>query len=550
MKTDQFPKVNDRRTVIREDTEISLRECTADDIAEAHRIQREAFLRDGPPSLAVRRNRMDRLSALTYEHREAIVEAIRLDFGHRPVEISTLWDVVAALSDFAHIRRNLGKWMKARPVMSAARPLGLRTRVQAQPLGVVGIMAPWNLPVHLLICPATAALAAGNRVLLKPSELTPRTAALLEKLAAQYFSPEELAVVTGGPQTSAAFCSMPWDHLLFTGSPEVGKHVQRAAADHLVPITLELGGKNPVVVGRDADITTAASRTARARLFNGGQTCLCPDLVFVPAERCDDFIAAVEQQFRRSFPTILDNPEHCTIVNDKNYQRILGLIDDARTNGATVIEAAPPGEDLPSAAQRRIAPTILRDVTDDMEVMRQEVFGPVLSVLPYKQLDDVIDYLNARPSPLASYWFGEDSADFRRYCAHTRNGGITRNDFVLHAAMDGAPFGGVGNSGMGAHHGKAGFDSFSHHRTITESRLRGSLMGFTVPPVSPRVGAAIDWVAHMQAARLRKRIDRFAESHAGAGQPRVTTTKKTESNGHGPDSRDRQQGNGTPAAIG
>ncbi|MGB8503425.1 coniferyl aldehyde dehydrogenase, partial [Mycobacterium sp.] len=531
-------------------TEVSLRECTADDIAEAHRVQREAFLRDGPPSLAVRRNRMDRLSALTYEHREAIVEAIRLDFGHRPVEISTLWDVVAALSDFAHIRRNLGKWMKARPVMSAARPLGLRTRVQAQPLGVVGIMAPWNLPVHLLICPATAALAAGNRVLLKPSELTPRTAALLEKLAAQYFSPEELAVVTGGPQTSAAFCSMPWDHLLFTGSPEVGKHVQRAAADHLVPITLELGGKNPVVVGRDADIATAASRTARARLWNGGQTCLCPDLVFVPAERCDDFIAAVEQQFRRSYPTILDNPEHCTIVNDKNYQRILGLIDDARAKGATVIEAAPPGEDLPSAAQRRIAPTILRDVTDDMAVMRQEVFGPVLSVLPYKQLDEVIDYLNARPSPLASYWFGEDSADFRRYCAHTRNGGITRNDCVVHAAMDGAPFGGVGNSGMGAHHGKAGFDTFSHYRTITESRLRGSLMGLIVPPVSPRVGAAIDWVTRKQAARLRKRIDRFAESHAGAGQPRVTTTKKTESNGRGPDSRDRQQGNGTPAAIG
>ena len=544
MKTDQFPKVNDSRTVIMEDTELSLRECTADDIAEAHRVQREAFLRDGPPSLALRRNRMDRLSALTYEHRDALAEAIRLDFGNRPIELSTLWDVVAALSDFAHIRRNLGKWMQARQVMSAARPLGLRTRVQAQPLGVVGIMAPWNLPVHLLICPATAALAAGNRVLLKPSELTPRTAALLEKLAAQYFSPEELAVITGGPQTSAAFCSMPWDHLLFTGSSEVGKHVLRAAADHLVPVTLELGGKNPVVVGRGADITTAASRTARARLWNGGQTCLCPDLVFVPAERCDDFVAAVEQQFRRSFPTILDNPQHCTIVNDKNYQRILGLIDDARAKGAAVIEAAPPGEDLPSANQRRIAPTILRDVTGDMAVMRQEVFGPVLSVLPYKQLDEVIDYLNARPSPLASYWFGEDSADFRRYCAHTRNGGITRNDCVVHAAIDGAPFGGVGNSGMGAHHGKAGFDTFSHYRPITESRLRGSAMGLTVPPVSPRVGAAIDWVANKQAARLRKRIDRFAESHAGTGQRRLTTTNTTESNGRRPDSRDRQQGNG------
>jgi coniferyl-aldehyde dehydrogenase len=274
MKTEPLPEVKDGRTVTMDDTEVSWHECTVDDIAEALRVQREAFLRDGPPSLAVRRNRMDRLSALTYENREALAEAIRLDFGNRPVEFSTLWDVVAALSDFALIRRNLGRWMKPRSVMSAARTIGLRTRVQAQPLGVVGIMAPWNLPVYLLIAPATAALAAGNRVLLKASELTPRTAALLEQLAAQYFSPEELVVITGGPQTSAAFCSMPLDHLLFTGSPEVGKHVQRAAADHLVPVTLELGGKNPVVVGRDADIATAASRTARARLWNGGQTCL------------------------------------------------------------------------------------------------------------------------------------------------------------------------------------------------------------------------------------------------------------------------------------
>lgn len=512
MSTVEFVEVKDNRTnVPLEDAGVSMREFTAADIAESIRVQRKAFLADGPPSLAVRRNRMDRLSALTYENRDALAEAIRLDLGNRPVEFSTLWDVVGLLSDFAHIRRNLGRWMKPRPVMGSARPLGLRTRVQPQPLGVVGIMAPWNFPVHLLISPATAAFAAGNRVLLKPSELAPRTATLLEKFAAQYFSPEELVVVTGGPQTSAAFASMPLDHLFFTGSPEVAKHVQRAAADHLVPVTLELGGKNPVVVGRDADIATAASRTARARLLNGGQVCLCPDLAFVPAESCDDFVAAVERQFRCSYPTILDNPAHCTIVNDKNYERVLGLIDDARAKGATVIEAAPPEEDLPSAAQRRIAPTILRGVTDDMAVMRQEVFGPVLSVLPYQQLDEVIDYLNARPSPLASYWFGKDSIDFRRYCAHTRSGGITRNDFALHVMIDGAPFGGVGNSGMGAYHGKTGFDTFSHYRTITESRLRGSLMGLTVPPVSPRVGAAVDWLASTQAARLRKRIDSFPD---------------------------------------
>jgi coniferyl-aldehyde dehydrogenase len=344
---------------------------------------------------------------------------------------------------------------------------------------------------------------------MKASEVTPRTALLLQELAGQYFSPEELTIVTGGPSTGAAFCSMPFDHLFFTGSPEVGKHVQRSAAAHLVPVTLELGGKNPVVIGRDADIATAASRTARARMTNGGQVCLCPDFVFVPADRFDEFVADVERQFRHSFPEVLGNSEYCTIVDDRNYERIIGLVEDARSKGATVIEAAPPGETLPSAAERRIAPTILTGVTEDMRVMREEVFGPVLTVLPYQRLDDVIDYVNTRPSPLASYWFGKHSNDFRRYCDRTRNGGITRNDFMLHAAIDGAPFGGVGNSGMGAYHGKTGFDTFSHYRTVSESRIPGSLTALLVPPTSPRIAMAVNWVVRKQAARLRKRIDRY-----------------------------------------
>jgi coniferyl-aldehyde dehydrogenase len=206
---------------------------------------------------------------------------------------------------------------------------------------------------------------------------------------------------------------------------------------------------------------------------------------------------------------VLGNPEHCTIVDDRNYERIVGLVEDARSKGATVIEAVRSGETLPSAAERRIAPTILTGVTEDMRVMREEVFGPVLTVLPYERLDDVIEYVNARPSPLASYWFGKDSNDFRRYCDRTRNGGITRNDFMLHAAIDGAPFGGVGNSGMGAYHGKTGFDSFSHYRTVSKSRIPGSLTALLVPPTSPRITMAVNWVVRKQAARLRKRIDRY-----------------------------------------
>jgi coniferyl-aldehyde dehydrogenase len=468
---------------------MQMRDYTADEIAEALRIQRVAFLRDGPPTAAVRQDRIDRLAALTFENADALGDAMRQDFGNRPIQSTIFSDICSSLTDISFIRRNVKKWMKARDAMGVLRAVGVRTRVQAQPLGVVGVVAPWNFPVLLLTLPATAAFAAGNRVMMKASEVTPRTAELLQELAGQYFSPDELTVVTGGPSTGAAFCSMPFDHL--------------------VPVTLELGGKNPVVVGRDADIATAASRTARARMMNGGQVCLCPDFVFVPADRCDEFVAAVERQFRDSFPAVLGNPEYCTIVDDRNYERIVGLVEDARSKGATVVEAVPPGETLPAARQRRIAPTILTEVTEDMRVMNEEVFGPVLTVLPYQRLDDVIDYVNTRPSPLASYWFGKDSNDFRRYCDRTRNGGITRNDFMLHAAIDGAPFGGVGNSGMGAYHGKTGFDTFSHYRAISESRLPGSLTALLVPPTSPQITMAVNWVVRKQAARLRKRIDRY-----------------------------------------
>lgn len=483
-------------------------EFTAAEISDALQVQRAALLRDGPPSLALRRNRMDRLSALVFENATAFAETLCADFGTRPSRTTAFFEVGGPLIDFAYTRRNLGRWMKPRTVMGAARPLGLHTTVRPHPLGVVGIVAPWNTPLNLSVMPATAALAAGNRVLIKAPEATPRTSGLLARLAGQYFSPDELVVVTGGPAAAAAFCAMAFDHLLFTGSTHVAKHVQRSAAENLVPVTFELGGKNPVVVGKDADVATAASRTARARLMNGGQVCLCPDYVFVPADRCDDFVAAAERQFRASFPTVTGNPDFCSIIDDKNYQRVIHLIEDARAKGAKVIEVTPAGEQLPSAAERKIAPTILTGVTDQMAVMTEEVFGPVLCVLPYESLDEVIAYINARPSPLAAYWMGKDSDDFRRYCAHTRSGGVTRNDIMLHAAIAGAPFGGVGNSGMGAYHGKAGFDTFSHYKTVTESRLPVTVAALTVPPIPARAASLIDWVVSTQARRLRKRIDR------------------------------------------
>lgn len=485
------------------------RESSADEIAAAINIQRQAFLRDGPPTLAQRRHRMDRLAALTFDNASQLAEAINADFGNRPVQTTLFAEVLASISDTEYIRGHLKSWMRPQRVNGRMRPFGLRSAVHYQPLGVVGVMGAWNFPLTLLIQPTIEALAAGNRVVLKAPEGAPLTSSLIKNLAPQYFNADELVVFTGGPRTAEAFASSDLDHLFFTGSAAVGRLVQKAAADHLVPVTLELGGKNPAVVAPDADIRRAARRIANARLINSGQVCLCPDYAFVPLESLDVFVDAVHSEYRRLFPTVLDNPEYCSIIDDKHFRRIVELVEDARGKGAVVVEATPPEESLPCARQRRIAPTVLYNVTDQMTVMSEEVFGPVLCVRSYEQTDEVIDYLNDRPSPLAAYWYGPDSVEFRRFCQRTSSGGVSRNDMGLHASVNGAPFGGVGESGMGSYHGKAGFETFSHRRTITQSRLPWSVTSIMNPPVPPWLNRAMSIALNLQRARLGRRIKGF-----------------------------------------
>ena len=275
--------------------------------------------------------------------------------------------------------------------MRAARMFGLRAEVQPSPVGVVGIIGPWNFPLNLVVLPASAAFAAGNRVMIKMSEVTPRTADLMAALAPKYFDETELAVVTGGVDVAAAFSTLPFDHLFFTGSPTVGALVQRAAAENLVPVTLELGGKNPVVVSRDADLARAATRIAQGRMINGGQVCVCPDYVFVPDDRVDAFVGVARETLRAMFPSIVDNDDYCSSVNEANFDRVVGLIDDARANGATVESVAPHGESLPNRASRKVAPTIVRDVDEGMRIANEEVFGPVLVVRPYSEVADAIE---------------------------------------------------------------------------------------------------------------------------------------------------------------
>jgi coniferyl-aldehyde dehydrogenase len=393
-------------------------------------------------------------------------------------------------------------------LMRAARLVGLRAEVRPSPLGVVGIIGPWNYPLQLVVLPASAAFAAGNRVLIKMSEITPWTAELMASMAPKYFDPTELAIVTGGPEVSAAFAGLPFDHLFFTGSPSVGSLVQQAAARNLVPVTLELGGKNPVVVSPEADLKRSATRIAQARMINGGQVCVCPDYVFVPDDGLDKFVDTARETWRAMFPSIVTNDDYCSLVNDANFDRVVGLIDDAKASGATVETVAPAGESLPDRATRKIAPTIVRDVNDDMRIAEEEIFGPVLVVRPYSALTDVINHINRRPSPLVAYWYGPDNDDFRRFVAHTRSGGVARNDFGAQMIPSAAPFGGVGRSGMGAYHGKAGFDAFSHYRTVVGTDLPFSITGRAAPPFSgsTRVGASM--ALRMARNRTRRRLNR------------------------------------------
>ncbi|WP_235660568.1 coniferyl aldehyde dehydrogenase [Mycolicibacterium gilvum] len=471
--------------------------------------QRAAFVADGPPDVALRRNRIDRLMALVLDNVDDFVDAMGRDFGTRPKQGSLFTEIMGMISVIEHTRSHVGQWMKPQRLMRPARAFGLRAEVEPSPLGVVGIIGPWNFPLNLVVLPAVAAFAAGNRVMIKMSEVTPRTAALMAALAPDYFDPAELAVVTGGADVAAAFAALPFDHLFFTGSPSVGALVQRAAAGNLVPVTLELGGKNPVVVASAADIRRAATRIAQGRMINGGQVCVCPDYVFVPAERVELFVAVVRDTWRAMFPAVVTNDDYCSSVNEANFDRVVGLIDDARAKGARVDSVAPPGETLPDRATRKIAPTLVRDADDNMRIAVEETFGPVLTVRTYERLSDVIDYVNARPAPLVAYWFGPDDADFRTFVAHTRSGGVARNDFAAQMIPSAAPFGGVGRSGMGAYHGKAGFDAFSHYRTVVGSDLPFTITGRAAPPFTPSMRLTTLLALRMARSRTHKRLRRL-----------------------------------------
>ena len=442
--------------------------------------QREAHLHGGPPDLAARRARLGKLLAAVRANEAEIVAAIAADFGSRSRHETLMADIMPVVNGIKHSARHLKRWMKPQRAPVALEFKPARARVVSQPLGVVGIISPWNYPFHLAILPLAQALAAGNRVMLKPSELTPRTAELMARMLGECFAPDEVAVVLGGPDVGQAFAALPFDHLLYTGSTKVGALVMRAAAENLVPVTLELGGKSPAIVGEDADLDRATASIMFGKLLNSGQTCIAPDYVLLPETMREAFVARATAAVKKMYPTLARNPDYTAIVNDRHYRRLAGYLDEAKAKGARAVELNPAAEPL-DPAQRKLAPTLLLDADDALAVMQDEIFGPILPVRTYRTLDEAIDYVNRRPRPLALYYFGRGDAGRDRVLARTTSGGVAVNETLMHVAIDDLPFGGVGPSGMGAYHGRAGFDAFSHRKSVfLQSRLNGAWMLF--PP--------------------------------------------------------------------
>lgn len=459
-------------------------------LAAAFELQKSAFAREPFPDIATRRRRLGALLALTENHETEIAAAIDADFGGRSRQETRLAELLIVRAGIRHALAHLASWMRQKRVRTRMAFLPGRNRLLPQPLGVVGVVSPWNYPFQLALAPAAAALAAGNRVLIKPSELTPRFSELLSRLVAEGFDPDEVAVIAGDAETGKAFVALPFDHLVFTGSTAVGRQVAQAAARNLTPVTLELGGKSPAIIDASADVDAAAASVAYAKLLNAGQTCIAPDYLMVPAGQGRIVAGKVADAMARLYPRLVDNPDYTAIVSDRHHQRLADMVGEARERGGGVIEVNPSGESLDN--RRKFLPTLVLDPALDTRLMREEIFGPVLPVLEYGDVGDAIRFVNERDRPLALYWFGRDGARREKILRETVSGGVTVNDCLLHIAQEDQPFGGVGPSGMGAYHGEWGFRAMSKEKPVfIQSRLNGGAL------LRPPYGARFEQVLRL-----------------------------------------------------
>jgi len=452
------------------------------DLAHAFERLRAAQADEPCPRWEVRADRLRRLRRLLLDNESAISRAIDADFGGRPAIETELAEIWPSLEEIKGALRHGRRWMKPRHAGVGKWFVPARAYVLPQPLGLAGIIVPWNYPLYLAVGPMAAALAAGNRVMVKMSELTPTFSALLQRLCMEAFGPEEVCIVTGGPDVAAQFSVLPFHHLLFTGSTPVGRKVMAAAATNLTPVTLELGGKSPAVITPGYPLAHAVQRILAGKLLNAGQTCIAPDYVLLPRDQLPAFVAAARNEARRAYPAGLADSSFCSIVNDRHYRRLLGAADEASARGARteyLFDGASRDD-----ARHRLAPMLLIDPPADCEAMREEIFGPLLPLVPYDRLAYAIEFVSARPHPLALYWFDRDTARTDEALRAMPAGGVTINDTLLHIAQESLPFGGVGASGMGHYHGQWGFDTFSKLTPVfRQSRFNG--MALFLPPYRP-----------------------------------------------------------------
>ncbi|WP_068827534.1 coniferyl aldehyde dehydrogenase [Pseudomonas sp. BMS12] len=431
--------------------------------------QRAAFRANPMPSAEQRLAWLKTLRELIHQEKDALIAALHADFSNRAESETMLAEIMASLNGIHYASKNLKKWMKPskRSVDMSFQPA--KAKVIYQPLGVIGVISPWNYPLFLAFGPLIGALSAGNRVMIKMSEATPVTSQLVKDILAKVFPEDLVAVVLGEAEVGQAFSRLPFDHLLFTGATSIGKHVMRAAAENLVPVTLELGGKSPAIIAADVPMADAAERIAFGKTMNAGQTCVAPDYVLVPEGRVEEFIDTYRQVVQRFYPKLENNPDYTAIINERQLSRLKGYISDAESKGAQVIRLFDKDQD------RRMAQCLVLNTNDDMKLMQDEIFGPLLPVVPYRGIEQAFNYVNDRPRPLALYYFGYDKAEQERVLSETHSGGVCINDTMLHVAQDDMPFGGIGPSGMGHYHGHEGFLTFSKAKAVLiKQRFNGA----------------------------------------------------------------------------
>jgi coniferyl-aldehyde dehydrogenase len=467
---------------------------SVEDLPALLHLQQAAFRGDMSPSRTVRAERLNRLSELVAKHSEEFAAAISSDFGTRSLVEIRITETLVLQSGIRHAIKHLARWMQARRVATALAYQPGKSLIMRQPLGVIGIISPWNYPLQLALAPLIGALAAGNRAMIKPSELTPAFSKALAAAVAEKFRPEEVSVVTGDASVGKMFSALPFDHLVFTGSTAVGREVAQAAAKNLTPVTLELGGKSPAIIDSSCNLEGVIDRIAWGKLINAGQTCIAPDYMLVPRADVDRFVSRLRKSMIGLYPKFRANPDYSGIISERHLQRLRDLIEDARQRGALVLDIEPVGDTL--VPGRQLAPTVLLNVNDSMRVMNEEIFGPILPIVPYDNLQDALDYINRHDRPLALYWFGENRAVRERVLAGTIAGGVSINDTLLHIAQEELPFGGVGASGQGHYHGEYGFRQFSKEKPIfIQSRFSGG--GIIRPPYKPSIQRVLNWISRL-----------------------------------------------------